>query len=198
MSNSRGNNNIELPEAFSSTIDVDVYGMSHQGRVRANNEDHFLVIRAGRLLETIFTNVTGNQPGNRFEETGYGFIVADGVGGEAAGEVASRDAIFAVLNMVLHTPDWQFRWGSREMNTIKWRMHDRFQRVNAALVQRATAHAALNGMCTTMTAALSYGQDLIVGHIGDSRAYLLHQGKLMRLTRDHTVAGHLMAEGTNS
>lgn len=74
-------------------------------------------------------------------------------------------------------------------------MQDRFRRVNAALVQQATAHASLNGMCTTMTVALTHGQDLIVGHIGDSRAYLHHEGKLRRLTRDHTVAERLLEEG---
>jgi len=78
-----------------------------------------------------------------------------------------------------------------------WRMQDRFRRVNAALVQQATAHASLNGMCTTMTVALSHGKCLIIGHMGDSRAYLLHDGKLQRLTRDHTVAERLIDEGVN-
>jgi protein phosphatase len=185
----------ELPQPFSSRIDVDVFGISDQGRIRPNNEDHFLVIRCGRILETVFSNLTGNGPGDRFEESGYGFVVADGVGGEAAGEIASLEAIFGLLDLALQTPDWQFKWGAKEMNTVKWRMQDRFRRVNAALVQRGTAHEALRGMCTTMTAALSNGKNLIVGHIGDSRAYLLHQGKLKRLTRDHTLAEQLRGEG---
>src|SRR4030095_4174369 len=197
MADLPGNNVPELPKPFSSTIDVDVAGISDQGLIRENNEDHFCVLRGMRVLETVVTNLTGREPGERFEEVGYGFVVADGVGGEAAGEVASREAIFGLLNLALHTPDWQFKWGPREMNTVKWRMQDRFRRVNAALVQQATAHAALNGMCTTMTAALSHGKDLIIGHIGDSRAYLLRQGKLKRLTRDHTVAERLIEEGNN-
>ena len=184
-----------LPESFSSEIDVDVFGMSDQGNVRANNEDHFLVVRGGRNLETVFSNLSENRPGDRFEETAYGMIVADGVGGEAAGEVASEEAIFGLLNLALRTPDWQFRWGHKEKNTVRWRMQDRFRRVNAALLERATAHAALRGMCTTMTAALSHGKDLIIGHIGDSRAYLLRAGKLKRLTRDHTLGDQLSAEG---
>ena len=184
-----------LPKSFSSEIDIDVFGMSNQGYVRGNNEDHFLVVRAGRNLETVFSNLLENRPGDRFEETAYGMIVADGVGGEAAGEVASAEAIFGLLSQALRTPDWQFRWGHKEKNTVMWRMQERFRRVNAALLEQATAHAALRGMCTTMTAALSHGKDLIIGHIGDSRAYLLHAGKLKRLTRDHTLGDQLSAEG---
>ncbi len=183
-----------LPEPFSGKIDVDVFAMSHQGHVRRKNEDHFLVARGGRSLETVFSNLVESRPGDRFEETAYGMIVADGVGGEAAGEVASREAIFNLLSLALHTPDWQFRWGPKEKNTVMWRMQDRFRHINAALLEQATAHAALRGMCTTMTAALSHGKDLVIGHIGDSRAYLLRDGKLKRLTRDHTVAETLFPE----
>jgi len=106
-----------LPEPFSAKIDVDVFAMSHQGHVRTKNEDHFLVARGGRNLETVFSNLDESRPGDRFEETAYGMIVADGVGGEAAGEVASREAIFNLLNLALRTPDWQFRWGPKEKNT---------------------------------------------------------------------------------
>ena len=187
-----------LPEPFSSKIDVDLFAMSHQGYVRSKNEDHFLVVRVGRNLETVFSNLVENRPEDRFEETAYGMIVADGVGGEAAGEVASREAIFTLLNLALRTPDWQFRWRPKEKNTVMWRMQDRFRRINAALLELATAHAVLRGMCTTMTAALSHGKDLIIGHIGDSRAYLLRDGKLKRLTRGHTVAESLFGEGVSA
>ena len=183
-----------LPGPFSSEVDVDVFATSHKGRVRPENEDHFLVVRVGRNLETVFSNLIANRTGDRFDETAYGMIVADGVGGEAAGEVASDEAIFGLLNLALRTPDWQFRWGRKEKNTVMWRMKERLRLINAALLEQATAHAALDGMCTTLTAALSYGKDLIIGHVGDSRAYLLRGGKLIRLTRDHTLADSSFAE----
>ena len=185
----------DIPPPFSSLIDVDVFGTSNSGNLRRNNQDHFLVVRCERILETTFSNMLGNQPGRRFEETAYGMIVADGVGEEGAGEVASHEAIYGLLSLALHTPDWQFRWGPRERNTAMWRMQDRFRRLNTALFQQAASHAALRGMCTTLTAALSHGTDLIVGHIGDSRAYLMRGGKLKRLTRDHTLAERLVEDG---
>jgi PPM family protein phosphatase len=184
-----------LPKPFSSLIDVDVFAMSDKGLVRSTNEDHYLVVRGGRAIETVFSSLSGNRAGDIFEETAYAFVVADGVGGEAGGEVASRQAIFTLLNLALRTPDWQFRWGPDQRKIVMWRMQDRFRRVNAALVQQATAHASLNGMCTTMTMALTHGKNLIVGYMGDSRAYLLHDTKLQRLTRDHTVAERMIEEG---
>ena len=186
------------PPPFSSLIAIDFYGMSDKGHVRTRNEDHFLVIRGGRAVETVMSNLGESQPGDLFEESAFGMVVADGVGGEAAGEIASRQAIYTLLSLALHTPDWNFRWGPRERNTVMWRMKDRFRRVNAALLRESANHASLSGMCTTMTCAVSYGDDLIVGHVGDSRAYLLHEDRLIRLTRDHTLGAQLVEDGTHT
>ena len=188
------------PAPFSSRINVDFFGMSEKGLVRSNNEDHFLLVRVGRAVETVLTNLSEAEtlPGELFEESGYGMVLADGVGGEAAGEVASRQAIYTLLSLALHTPDWQFRWSPKEKNTVMWRMKDRFRRVNDALLRDAAADPRLRGMCTTLTAAVIYGNGLIVGHIGDSRAYLLHHGKLIKITQDHTVGDCLVQDGTHA
>jgi len=188
------------PAPFSSRINVDFFGMSEKGLVRSNNEDHFLLVRVGRAVETVLTNLGEAEtlPGELFEESGYGMVLADGVGGEAAGEVASRQAIYTLLSLALHTPDWQFRWSPKEKNTVMWRMKDRFRRINDALLRDAAADPRLRGMCTTLTAAVIYGDGLIISHIGDSRAYLLHHGKLIKLTQDHTVGECLVQDGTHA
>ena len=190
-----GGESDRLPIPLSSRIDVDLFALSHQGHVREQNEDHYLVVRTGRYLDTVFSNVSENRAGYRFEEAAYGIIVADGVGGERSGEVASREAIINLLELALRTPDWPFGWGHRERNTVMWRMQDRLHRVNDALLEQADSNEALVGMCTTLTAALTHGTDMIIGHVGDSRAYLLRQGKLEKLTRDHTLAEHLLDGG---
>ncbi|MGH9883629.1 MAG: PP2C family protein-serine/threonine phosphatase, partial [Pyrinomonadaceae bacterium] len=158
------------PEAFSSLVQVDVYGISHPGLVRPNNEDHFLVVRGGRTLEPVLGNLSSEMMSECFEEIFYGMVVADGLGGHAAGEVASSQAIRSLMSMALHTPDWILRPGKSEANEVMWRMADRFIRVNAVLLQEAAAHANLDGMSTTMTATVTMGRDLIVTHVGDSRA----------------------------
>ncbi|HJT29777.1 MAG TPA: protein phosphatase 2C domain-containing protein [Pyrinomonadaceae bacterium] len=175
------------PSPFSSRVNVDFFGMTDKGYVRTKNEDHFLIVRCGRAVETVLTSLTEEETmsGELYEETGYGMIVADGVGGVVGGEVASRQAIYTLLSLALHTPDWQFRWGAKERNAVMFRMRDRFRRVNAALLRDAAVHVSRGGMWTTMTAALTHGTDLVIGHIGDSRAYLLHDGKLIKLTHDH-------------
>lgn len=185
------------PPPFTSLVSVDVFAMTDKGHVRTQNEDHYLVLRGGRAVETVMSNLGDSQPGDLFEEAAFAMVVADGVGGEAAGEVASRQAIYTLLSLALHTPDWNFRWGPKERNAVMWRMKDRFRRVNAALLREASATTGLHGMCTTMTAALSHGDDLIIGHVGDSRAYLMHDKKLIRLTRDHTLGERLVEDGTH-
>src|SRR4030095_15082749 len=117
----------EVPHALSALVTVDVFGTANSGNLRRNNQDHFLVARCERVLETTFSNMLDNRPGRRFEETAYGMIVADGIGSDGAGEVASHEAIYLLLSLALHTPDWQFRWGPKERNAAMWRMQDRFR-----------------------------------------------------------------------
>src|SRR3954466_2126714 len=77
----------------SSPVQADLAGQSHQGKVRPNNEDHFLIVRFSRSLRTLSTNLPDDHAPPDHEETGYGLVVADGMGGMAAGEAASRIAI---------------------------------------------------------------------------------------------------------
>ncbi|HYV82117.1 MAG TPA: protein phosphatase 2C domain-containing protein [Pyrinomonadaceae bacterium] len=188
------------PPPFSSRVTVDFYGLTDKGHVRTRNEDHFIMVRCGRAVETVLTSLTEDEtmPGELYEETGYGMVVADGVGGVVGGEVASRQAIYTLLGLALHTPDWQFRWGTEERNVVMYRMKDRFRRVNAALLRDAAVHASRGGMWTTMTAAVSHGADLVIGHIGDSRAYLLHDGKLIKLTHDHRADAIIAEDGVDA
>jgi PPM family protein phosphatase len=185
----------EPPSAFSSSVRVDVEGLTDPGKVRTNNEDHFLIARFGRSLVTLKTNVDSSLIPQRFDETGYALVVADGMGGAAAGEVASSLAISAGVNLALRSPKWNLLPTPEEIqeNMEKWRQ--RFRQIDAFLAQRAEADPSLFGMGTTLTIALSVAADLVLYYVGDSRAYLFRQGQLHRLTRDHTVAQELADAG---
>jgi protein phosphatase len=136
---------------------------------------------------------------DRYDETVYALLVADGVGGSAAGEIASRTAIQALVDLVLETPDWIMRLDDRLAEEALQRMERRFQQVRDTLVERANADPNLRGMGTTMTAAASVGPDLLTAHVGDSRAYVLRRdGRLERLTRDQTMAQSLADSGAIS
>jgi len=78
---------------------------------------------------------------------------------------------------------------------IMARIHDRFLEINAVVSEAAKATPGLAGMGTTLTVVWSIGNDLFVGHVGDSRAYLFRDGKLNRLTRDQTLAQELIDSG---
>jgi protein phosphatase len=173
-----------------------VDGLSDRGKVRPRNEDHFYVARFGRYLERLCTNLPEDEMPPRFEETGYVAIVADGMGGHAAGEVASKLAISTLINLVLGTPDWILRLDDDSLpQQVLRRSRERYEQVRAVMAGEARADPALHGFGTTMTVTASLGQVLFVIHLGDSRAYLLRQGRLHRLTRDHTVAQALVDMG---
>ena len=108
------------------------------------------------------------------------FAVADGMGGHRGGEVASRTAIEALRAAIA---------AGRPVN-------DAIVRANEAVIARATGDPELTGMGTTMTAVVvAGGRQLLIGHVGDSRAYLLHDGEMRRITDDHSLVEELVREG---
>jgi protein phosphatase len=183
------------PRVATSAGQVDLAALSHAGKVRPNNEDHFLVVRFHRALQTVLTNLHEGFLPLQAEEAGYGMIVADGMGGMAAGEVASRLAIRTLIDLALATPDWVLKKGTPEIERVMQRMAERYRRVDEALREEAQADPGLAGMGTTMTLACSIGSDLVLAHVGDSRAYLMRNGELHLLTRDHTLVQELVDRG---
>jgi serine/threonine protein phosphatase PrpC len=180
----------------SSLVEVDLAGLSDPGKVRRNNEDHFIAARFDRTMRTLVSNLPEGELPSRYAETAYGMLVADGVGGSAAGEIASRTAIHALVDLVLETPDWIMRLDDRLAEEVLQRMERRFQRVREVLVERARADPGLRGMATTMTVACSLGPELLTAHVGDSRAYVFRRGGgLELLTRDQTMAQSLADAG---
>lgn len=189
---------LALPEAVSSKVHIDVAALSDQGKVRSENEDHYYVARGGRHVTTLVTNVPTADIPSQFEETAYVLIVADGMGGHAGGEVASRLAIATLINFILHAPEWIMRLDDEHAERLMDRAVARYRAVHAALQERARLDPRLRGMGTTMTAAYSLGRDLFVAQVGDSRAYRFRDGSLQLLTRDQTHAQMLANQGVIS
>lgn len=185
-------------ETISSLTQVDLGACSHQGKVRTNNEDCFLVTRLERSLSTLLTNLPAGHVPDRQSEVAYAMLVADGMGGAAAGEVASSTAISELVKLGLQTPDWHMRLDNEGVNEVLARFNERFGKVREALIDRAATEPSLSGMGTTMTLAVSLGTNLIIVHVGDSRAYLFHEGQLHQLTRDQTLAQDLAELGVIS
>jgi protein phosphatase len=177
---------------FTSLVRLDVGAKSHPGSVRENNEDQFFVTKASRALETMLSSLPPGDVPERAEEVNYVLVVADGMGGHAAGEIASRFAISSLVHRALEIGDWNFKLTGQATPEVERRTREVVQQVGTMLYQRGREDSDLRGMGSTLTAARSLGRDLMIVHVGDSRAYLFRAGHLHRLTKDHTYAQMLV------
>jgi serine/threonine protein phosphatase PrpC len=140
---------------------ADCAAATHGGPVRIHNEDHCL---------TLMSAETATRPRR------YLLAVADGVGGHNAGEVASETAIETLR---------AFFEGGGPAASHKWVTHA-LRKANLAVFDHAHSDLSLRSMQTTLTAVLIQGDEVAIGHVGDSRAYRLRSGAVHQLTQDHT------------
>ncbi len=112
-------------------------------------------------------------------------VVADGMGGSRAGEVASRLAVETVLRC--------YREGSGEDPLED--LHHAVEAANQVVHRESAAHLEMAGMGTTCTAVVVREADAYIAHVGDSRAYLIQDGRIRQLTRDHSLVAQLVREG---
>jgi serine/threonine protein phosphatase PrpC len=190
----------KAPRPFSSLVRFDYGALSHVGNVRTNNEDSFVIYRNGRFWEKLLTNLPEGELPNHHEEMGYVMAVADGMGGAAAGEVASRLSLRTGINLVLHAVKWAMKLDNpeereKEIDEGIERGMTFFEKINQALVEESRNDPTLRGMGSTLTVSYSFGDDLFLFHIGDSRAYIFRDGEMKQLTRDQTMAQSLADAG---
>jgi protein phosphatase len=148
---------------------LSVHAVSDAGRKRSKNEDH----HAAWIPE---------EPGER-ERRGVLLVVADGMGGTQAGEVASRIAVEAVVRSYAASMD-----GGDPLPSLKGAVEEANRRVHVA----SLASDDLKGMGTTCTAMVVRDREIWVAHVGDSRAYLLRGGAMHPLTEDHSLVATLV------
>ena len=135
--------------------------VSHVGKIRANNQDSGY---AGAQL----------------------FVVADGMGGHAGGDVASAIAIKRIIETDQSYPSAQ---------DAEFALQSALMAANSLLAETVFDHQELTGMGTTVSALLRVGSELALAHIGDSRIYLLRDGELSQITADHTFVQRLVDSG---
>lgn len=177
-----------------SRLQVNSYGLTHPGRVRPANEDQFLVARLTKSMEVLHTSLP--EPGCQHSKAqGHLFVVADGMGGHAAGEKASALTIDTIESFVLNTCKWFFQLQGREGDQVLAEFRTALQQADARVFAEAIHHPELTGMGSTLTMAYCLDAELFVAHVGDSRCYLFRDGALHRLTRDHTMVQELVRQG---
>ncbi|MCE9526921.1 MAG: protein phosphatase 2C domain-containing protein [Planctomycetales bacterium] len=168
-------------------VAVEFGAASHVGLVRENNEDHYAVVRRSRTREMLLTNLPAPRP-QPTVESAYVMTVADGMGGEVFGELASRLALTAAWEIAPREIAWIQNPGPQTLEQAKEKAEAFSQLMHQAFQERVRRFPDSAGMGTTLTIAYVVGQEAFIGHAGDSRAYLVRGSEIWQLTKDHTLA----------
>ena len=169
----------------SSEIKITVFGKTDVGLIREHNEDNFLLANADASLRT-----SAPEEVLRFNlgPKGVLFLVCDGMGGAAAGEVASTMAVESIsADMETNAATTRDRYARRLRRAI--------ENANEKIHVQSRINQNERGMGTTCTAAGLVDRTLLIGQIGDSRCYVLRAGKLVQVTKDQSLAWQLIEAG---
>ncbi|MEO6526520.1 MAG: protein phosphatase 2C domain-containing protein [Gemmatimonadaceae bacterium] len=172
---------------------LESHGLSHVGKVREGNEDHFVIASLQRSLEIRQTNLEQLQLlAPLCGPKAYLFAVADGVGGQEGGKLASGLTIRTIVEYLSETVGSYHAAPAGQEHEFLDPLGHAVQRAQEKLL--ATFGLPQGGPSTTLTIVLLVWPQAFIVHVGDSRAYLLRDGTLKRLTRDQTMGAYLMDE----
>jgi serine/threonine protein phosphatase PrpC len=169
-------------------VRASVFGKTDLGRAREHNEDTFLVADLSTGNASLQPEVRQHEIGPR----GSLFMVADGMGGAAAGELASAMAADLIYR---HLATAWARDPDASAERFAFRMKEAVELANEQIYAYAREHPEVRGMGTTVTAAGVFGEDLYVAQIGDSRGYLVRSGEAIQLTKDQSLMQRLVDAG---
>jgi serine/threonine protein phosphatase PrpC len=176
------------------TLAVKAFGITDTGKVRATNEDQFLIAELTKSMRVWQTSLP--EPKVQVgEERAHLFLVADGMGGHQAGERASALAVVAIEQFTLNSFKWFLGSNSADAQRVLAQFQSALSQADAHILDAAAADPELRGMGTTVTMAFHLGTQLCVVHVGDSRAYLYREGELLQVTQDHTLMADMMRSG---
>ncbi|MDQ2765858.1 MAG: protein phosphatase 2C domain-containing protein [Gemmatimonadota bacterium] len=175
--------------------EIDVYGVSHCGRVRTNNEDHYLLASVHRRVNIVDTNLSerdrlplGDQ------RLAFMAMVADGVGGATGGERASAIALETATQYVVSALDCYDRAAAVD-GSMGPALQDAALKSHEAVLEQASTEGDGVRMATTLTLWMGVWPWYYLLQIGDSRYYLYRDGTLTQVTRDQTIAQELVDQG---
>lgn len=180
--------------------EIDVYGITHQGKVRRDNQDHFLLCSLRKEVAVHLTSLPDvGQLGAANERVAFLAMVADGVGGGARGEEASRLAVEATTAYILESVRCYYSAAAPALEgDFAQALEDAARRCHDEVVRRAAEDADHAGMATTLTLWLGMWPRSYLLQVGDSRCYVLRRGQLTQISRDQTMAQELVDLGAMS
>lgn len=173
---------------------VRYYGQTDPGPVRRSNEDDYLIAELAQVVTVAQAKIPDDEI-TRGADLAYLFMVADGMGGNAGGSLASVQAVAEVRTFLAGLLSRVVRAAGNPEETVLDELRRAVERADAHLHATAEDVPELEGMGCTLTLALCIGPRAYVAHVGDSRCYLLRDARLERLTTDHTAAAELVRQG---
>jgi PPM family protein phosphatase len=185
-----------LPARKPREDEIDIHGVTHPGKVRKDNQDHFLICSLRKELVVRLSSIPEAE-GLRSESERLAFLamVADGVGGAARGETASRLALGAVTRYVSRSIRCYYGAGSDDEQELHAALQEGARQCHAELLRRGQEDPDSSGMATTLTLFLGVWPRAYLLQVGDSRCYLLRHGELTQITRDQTMAQEMVDLG---
>ena len=176
---------VASPSKPEGSVHVHVFGRTDVGRVREHNEDSFIVADLTRNSRSLREDERVQVVGNR----GTLMAVCDGMGGAAAGEVASDLAINIIFEKLLEGEP------PEDHNDLARRMVRAIEAAGISIYTKAKLDRRQRGMGTTATVATLMDSQLFLGQVGDSRAYILRKHRLVQVTRDQSLVNQLIEAG---
>ncbi|MFC1661201.1 PP2C family protein-serine/threonine phosphatase [Gemmatimonadota bacterium] len=176
--------------------DIDAWGITHRGKVRLENQDHFFqgsLTRGVRVEQASFTKEEGGVLYQRRLATLA--VVADGVGGSSGGEQAARRAVEGLVSSVsTFFHDAEYR-EAEEPEVFSRLLHDAALAVHESLLGEAEREGGERRFATTLTLFLGLWPHAYLLQVGDSRCYVFRNGELTQISRDQTLAQNLVDQG---
>jgi serine/threonine protein phosphatase PrpC len=174
--------------------EIDAHGVTHPGKVRRDNQDHYLLCSLRRQVVVRGSSIPQadgvlGEP----ERLASLAMVADGVGGAAAGETASRVALTGIAQYVTRTLRCYYR--TAEDEDFSDALREGARECHEELRRMAEEDSDYRGMATTLTLYLGVWPRAYLLQVGDSRCYLLRDGELTQITRDQTMAQEMVDLG---
>jgi serine/threonine protein phosphatase PrpC len=174
--------------------EIDVHGLTHAGKVRKSNQDHFLLGSLHQQLRIILTSLPVKELALDNERLAFLAMIADGVGGSDNGEEASRVALEEATQYISKCTDCYYHTDTHT-EAFTEILQEAALRCHAAVTARAAEHPDQRGMATTLTLYFSVWPWIYLLQVGDSRYYLYRNSKLSQITRDQTMAQELVDQG---